>query len=104
MIPSEQTPDSGISVKDLIDDIKKMARGVTGSDTAVDTTQLEKAMTEAAKEGGSTSMRLEDIVIKLQMAYLYICKKGENSVLEYAFQLQVVTEGLVPETIKLLWM
>ena len=72
LIPSEQTPDSGISVKDLIDDIKKMARGVTGSDTAVDTAQLEKAMTEAAKEGGSTSMKLEDIVIKLQMAYLYI--------------------------------
>ena len=101
LIPSEQTPDSGISVKDLIDDIKKMATGVSGSDTAVDTTQLETAMTEAAKEGGgSTSMKLEDIVIKLQMAYLYICKKGENSVLEYAFQLQVVTEGLVPETIK----
>lgn len=101
LIPSEQTPDSGISVKDLIDDIKKMAKGVSGSDTAVDTTQLETAMTEAAKEGGgSTSMKLEDIVIKLQMAYLYICKKGENSVLEYAFQLQVVTEGLVPETIK----
>ena len=96
LIPSEQTPDSGISVKDLIDDIKKMAKGVSGSDTAVDTTQLETAMTEAAKEGGgSTSMKLEDIVIKLQ-----ICKKGENSVLEYAFQLQVVTEGLVPETIK----
>ena len=96
LIPSEQTPDNGISVKDLIDDIKKMAKGVSGRDTA----QLEKAMTEAAKEGGSTSMKLEDIVIKLQMAYLYICKKGENSVLEYAFQLQVVTEGLVPETIK----
>ena len=59
------------------------------------------AMAQAAKEGGgSTSMKLEDIVIRLQMAYLYICKKGENSVLEYAFQLQVVTEGLVPETIK----
>ena len=59
------------------------------------------AMAQAAKEGGgSTSMKLEDIVIKLQMAYLYISKKGENSVLEYAFQLQVVTEGLVPETIK----
>ena len=102
LIPSEQTPDNGISVKDLIDDIKKMAKGVSGSDTAVDTTQLETAMTEAAKEGGgSTSMKLEDIVIRLQMAYLYICKKGENSVLEYAFQLQVVTEGLVPETIKL---
>ena len=100
LIPSEQTPDSGISVKDLIDDIKKMAKGVSGSDTAVDTTQLEKAMTAAAKAGGSTSMKLEDIVIRLQMAYLYICKKGENSVLEYAFQLQVVTEGLVPETIK----
>ena len=96
LIPSEQTPDSGISVKDLIDDIKKMAKGVSGSDTAVDTTQLETAM----EGGGSTSMKLEVIVIKLQMAYLYICKKGENSVLEYAFQLQVVTEGLVPETIK----
>ena len=83
MIPSEQTPDSGISVKDLIDDIKKMAKGVSGSDTAVATTQLETAMTEAAKEGGgATSLTLEDIVIKLPMAYLYICKKGENSVLE----------------------
>ena len=97
---SEKTQDRGISVPDLIDDIKKMAKGVSGSDAAVDTTQLETAMTEAAREGGSTSMKLEDIVIKLQMAYLYICKKGENSVLEYAFQLQVVTEGLVPETIK----
>ena len=34
------------------------------------------------RQGGGwlTSMKLEDIVIKLQMAYLYICKKGENSV------------------------
>jgi len=48
LIPSEQTPDSGISVKDLIDDIKKMAKGVSGSDTAVDTTQLD----DRGRQGG----------------------------------------------------
>lgn len=102
LIPSEQTPDKGISVKELIDDIKKMAKGATGTD--VDTSQLEAAMKSAAQEGSSgkdkAAMDLDAIIIKLQMAYLYICKKGEVSALEYAFQLQVVTEGLVPEAIK----
>lgn len=105
LIPSEQSPDSGISVMDLIEDIKKMSKGVSGSDTAVDTKQLEDAMTSAAKEGSGgdsgKSMKLDEIIIKLQMAYLYICKKGDSdSILEYAFQLQVVTDGLVPEAIK----
>ena len=67
--------------------------------------QLGAAMTEAAKEGGgSTSMKLEDIVIRLQMAYLYICKKGENSVLGMRFSCKVVTEGFSTKALSLLWM
>ena len=38
--------------------------------------------------------------IQVKEYKMCIRDRGENSVLEYAFQLQVVTEGLVPETIK----
>ena len=120
LIPSEQSPDRGISVKELIADIKKMASDVSGGD--VDTAQLETAMASAAADGGKAddgkagdgkdddgktggaksgkSMKLDQIMIQLQMAFLYIRKEGEESELEYAFQLQVLTEGLVPEAIK----
>lgn len=125
LAPTEQTANEGVSIGELIRDIKSMTKEVTGDDN-VDTTQLEQAMTSAAAEGAGTDgtkMNLDSIRIRLQMAYLYIRKTAGGaaaagteaaagtagapqtpgtgtSELEYAFQLQVLTEGLVPENIK----
>lgn len=129
LAPTEQTANEGVSIGELIRDIKSMTKEVTGDDN-VDTAQLEQAMTSAASEGAGaggdgTKMNLDNIRIRLQMAYLYIRKTAGGtdaagtaetagtagasqapgaasgtSQLEYAFQLQVLTEGLVPENIK----
>lgn len=127
LAPTEQTANEGVSIGELIRDIKSMTKEVTGDDN-VDTTQLEQAMTSAASDGAGagadgTKMNLDSIRIRLQMAYLYIRKTAGSaaatgteaaagtagatqtpgtgtSELEYAFQLQVLTEGLVPQNIK----
>lgn len=136
LAPTEQTANEGVSIGELIRDIKSMTKEVTGDDN-VDTTQLEQAMTSAAAEGAGTGgdgtkMNLNSIRIRLQMAYLYIRKtaggaaaagtadaagteaaaetagasqapgaaSAGTSEIEYAFQLQVLTEGLVPQNIK----
>ncbi len=92
--------EKGVSIQELIDDIKSMTSKVTEGQS-VDTSQLETAMTSAAADSSSgTSIKPEDIRIRLQMAYLYINKTAAQSDLEYAFQLEVLTEGLVPEAIK----
>lgn len=100
LAPAEQADNQGVSIQELIDDIKSMTSKVTEGQS-VDTSQLETAMTSAAADSSSgTSIKPEDIRIRLQMAYLYINKTAAQSDLEYAFQLEVLTEGLIPEAIK----
>ena len=50
LAPTEQTANEGVSIGELIRDIKSMTKEVTGDDN-VDTAQLEQAMTSAASEG-----------------------------------------------------
>lgn len=97
LIPSEQTADQGITIAELISDIKKMMEKGTGQ--TVDTGALENAM-QGAVQDSKTDIKPENIKIQLQMAYLYLKKSDTESILEYAFQLQVVTSGLIPEAIK----
>lgn len=97
LIPSKQVPDEGISVLDLIEDIKKLMKGISGNEKEeVDTTGLSNNM-----EGLAPGVPLKDLKIKLQMAYLYMNKPGmaskEAPVLEYAFQLQLLATDLIPK-------
>ena len=57
--------------------------------------------TLAGLQAGSSGFDLSKIIVKLNMAYLYIRKGADpkDNVLEYAFQLQVITEGLIPKEI-----
>lgn len=98
LIPSVQSDNQGISVGELIEDIKKLTRSVTKEEN-MDTAELTDALEGAAKEGGSTGVGINNIRIILNMAYLYISKedgadtKGE---VEYAFNLNILTTGLIP--------
>lgn len=103
LAPSAQKDNQGITIQELIDDIKSITGKVTG-EKEVDTEKLETAIKSAVEESGTEpsekSVTWSDVRIRLQMAYLYISKKNEQSDLEYAFQLEVLTEGLIPKEIK----
>ena len=60
LAPAEQADNQGVSIQELIDDIKSMTSKVTEGQS-VDTGQLETAMTSAAADSSSgTSIKPED--------------------------------------------
>ena len=111
LIPTVQSGNEGVTIKELIDDIKNLTKNVTGSDslnTEDLTNVLDAAVEESAGEAGtskkSTNDKLPDtsqIRIILNMAYLYISKQGEQqeSQIEYAFNLNILTTGLIPKVL-----
>lgn len=100
LIPSEQNADRGVSIGEVIKDIKKMVEGVDEkADTSSMEKDLESGISGLSKEEGKGSV-LDNLIIKLKMAYLYIRKSSQESTLEYAFQLEVITKGMIPEGIK----
>lgn len=111
LIPTLQTENEGVTIQELIDDIKNLTKNVTGSDslnTEELTNALAGAVQESADEEGTSkksgNANLPDtnqIRIILNMAYLYISKEGEQqeSQIEYAFNLNILTTGLIPKAL-----
>lgn len=109
LIPTLQSDNEGITIQELIDDIKSLTESVTGSNslnTEELTTALDGAVQEAADEEGKkrANDKLPDtseIRIILSMAYLYINKEDEQekSDIEYAFNLNILTTGLIPKAL-----
>lgn len=102
LAPTVQEADSGVSIGAVIKDIKKL---VAQSGTGASTDDMEKDLTDSLSGMNKDGLSLDNIFVKLNMAYLYISKgepEDSDSILEYAFQLQIVTEGFVPEAIKTL--
>lgn len=105
LLPTEQNPNQGVSIKDVIDDIKRLVKGV---DSNAKTDDMDKDLTDGvsslaitgdSREEGKTG--LNQLLVKLQMAYLYIRKvAGQESQLEYAFQLQVIAKDVIPKEIQ----
>ncbi len=99
LIPSEQNADNGVSIGEVIEDIKKMVKGVDEkADTSSMEKDLESGISGLSQEEDKGSI-LDKLIIKLKMAYLYIRKSSQESTLEYAFQLEVITKGMIPEGI-----
>lgn len=111
LIPTVQSDNEGVTIKELIDDITSLTKNVTGNDslnTEELTNVLDGAIQEGASEEGtskkSASGKLPDtneIRIILNMAYLYISKESEQqeSQIEYAFNLNILTTGLIPKAL-----
>lgn len=109
LLPTEQNPNNGVSIGAVIEDIKKLVKGV---DDKANTDDMDKDLMEgvnslAIKEGdaedtkGDKQTGLNNLIVKLQMAYLYIRKiPGQDSQLEYAFQLQVIAKDVIPPEIQ----
>lgn len=112
LIPTLQSDNEGVTIQELIDDIKSLTKSVTGSDS-LNTEELTNALDGAVQESTdeelkskkSTKANLPDtnnIRIILNMAYLYIDKveKEEKSQIEYAFNLNILTTGLIPKALE----
>lgn len=100
LIPSVQEVNNGVSIGEVMKDIKNLIKGA-GSDAS--TEDMEKDLTASisalSTEGSTNNFDLSKIVVRLHMAYLYILKNKGQDILEYAFQLQILTEGLIPPAI-----
>lgn len=106
LLPTEQNPNNGVSIKNVINDIKKL---VTGVDSSVKTDDMDKDLMDGVNSslavsddhGKEGKTGFENLMVKLQMAYLYIRKvAGQESQLEYAFQLQVIAKDVIPKEIQ----
>lgn len=101
LIPSEQEADNGVNIGQVIEDIKKLVSGVNSdADTSKMEDDLKSGVGALATDGNEGKFDLNSIVVKLQMAYLYISKKADKSELEYAFKLDIITDGLIPKEIQ----
>lgn len=104
LLPTEQNANNGVSIGQVIEDIKKLVSGVDKSASADDMeTDLLSGVDSLPNLGEGEDAKkegLNNLIVKLQMAYLYIRKmKGQPSQLEYAFQLQVIAKKVIPKEI-----
>lgn len=101
LLPTMQNPNNGVSIGAVIDDIKKLVKGV---DDKANTEDMEKDLMNGISSldtKGDKKTGLNNLTVRLQMAYLYIRKvSGQDSQLEYAFQLQVIAKDVIPSEIQ----
>lgn len=99
-IPTCQDEAPEVTIAELIADIKNMVGDDTDTSEIEDT--LQKAADDAAKEKGGGAVDTDNIKLSLKMAYLYIdTTQGENhKIVEYAFNINIVTTGLIPKAIE----
>lgn len=97
LIPSLQEDSEGVSFDQLIKDIKGMVSGVTGSEPA-NMDEIGNTLKSAADD--PTRINLDEVRVKLNMAYLYIDKTTPEGILEYAFNINIQTTGLIPAALK----
>lgn len=103
LVPTPQEADKGVSIIEVINDIKKLIEG-TGSkaNTEAMAGDLTKSLSGLGQDEKTTDKEsVKDIIVKLNMAYLYIRKGSDQTkdALEYAFQLQVITKNMIPKEI-----
>lgn len=108
LMPTKQEADNGVSIGQAIKDIQKM---IESKDSNASTREMEADLTGQLKNcsnGSDKDFSLDKIIVKLNMAYLYIKKtdkkegddKSSEDVLEYAFQLEILSDGFIPDAVK----
>ena len=98
LAPSEQNAENGVSIKQLISDISDMLKGsISDEDKDKMEDNITGKLSGLSDNGGVAA---GDIIVRLNMAYLYINKEADKeAVTEYAFQLQIVNDGLIPKAV-----
>ncbi len=101
VIPTAAEDAPAVSLEKLIEDIKKIAGGA-------DTEKLNKALQDAVnsaneenkEDSGAEAIDLNKVTFTLKMLYLYIDTTKEETITEYAVNVLINTEGLIPAALK----
>ena len=97
VLPVNQHNNNGITIDKLLQDIDTLM-GKTHEPGKIDGNEL----TDQLKSALPSTVSLEKLLIKLKTAYLYInSEDGKEAKVEYAFSLDIVTEGVPPEGIEM---
>lgn len=103
LVPSVQNADNSVNLGEVVKDIQKLISGGSGqADVSELTKSLEESVASIDKNAGDPAKKkgLDTVEIKLGMAYLYIKEEsGKDRIVEYAFQMNIITEGLIPEAV-----
>jgi hypothetical protein len=93
VMPTSADDAPEVSLGQLKEDLKKLA----GGDSAE---QIEKSLKSAASEQSSGGVDLDKITFCLKMLYLFIDTTDGNKNVEYAVNIVINSEGLVPDALK----
>lgn len=104
LVPSVQNADNSVNLGQVVKDIQQLISGESGKPEDIKelTDSLEKSVANLDKNAGDPAKKkgLDAVEIKLNMAYLYIKEEsGKERIVEYAFQMNILTEGLIPESV-----
>ena len=94
LMPTDEADTRGITVSEMINDISTLL-GV-----ATESINIE----ELTKSINSIGLNIDDIKVTLKMAYFYMITDGKdtkNNKTEYAFQLEIDTSAVLPDSMKL---
>ena len=97
-IPTNQGEAPEVSLDELISDIQKMTKANT--EAIRDT--IAQAASDAEPDADGNKIDTNNIRFSLKMVYLYVdtTKGDENEIVDYAFNINVVTTGLIPKALQ----
>ena len=94
LMPTDEADTRGITVSEMLNDISTLL-GV-----ATESINIE----ELTNSINSIGLNIDDIKVTLKMAYFYMITDGKdtkNNKTEYAFQLEIDTSAVLPDSMKL---
>ena len=94
LMPTDEADTRGITVSEMLNDISTLL-GVATESINID---------ELTKSINSIGLNIDDIKVTLKMAYFYMITDGKdtkNNKTEYAFQLEIDTSAVLPDSMKL---
>lgn len=97
LMPQEMEDNEDVSVAELVEGIVGMVKKANGGQAPA---SLEEDLNGKLKESFEGKDSFKNIRIALRMLYLYIEKGKEETKVEYAFRLDVVTKDVIPEGVR----
>lgn len=97
VLPVNQENNNGITIRELLNDVNSLLQK-GGTSGEIKENELITQMKAVVPE----NIKVEEIRVKLKTAFLYInAVEGQDTKTEYAFSLDITTEGVLPQDIKL---
>ena len=106
LLPTDQTQNNGMSIREMITEVQMLMNN-GGAEIEGGTEQMENDITSAingvndpdAKKGEEKKTGFDPLELRvyLRQAFLHYQKSGDKKTFEYAFQLEIYAEDMMPD-------